>query len=98
MWGLLCTPAVFFLPGFGLMAMAGPVVSALVGQSKGAAVVDGVSALCAALTQSGVPKEQVTMYETALKADKYVLIVHGNVAEVAKVRSMLAEHNVAEAA
>ena len=29
--GLLSSPTVFFLPGLGLMAMAGPVVSALVG-------------------------------------------------------------------
>ena len=29
-WGLLLAPAVFFLPGLGLVAMAGPVVAALV--------------------------------------------------------------------
>ena len=29
-WGLLIAPAVFFLPGFGLLAMAGPVVAALI--------------------------------------------------------------------
>jgi hypothetical protein len=97
MWGLLLAPAIFWLPGFGLMAMAGPVVSALVGQSKGAAVVDGVSALCAALTQSGVPKDQLTKYEAALRADKYVLMVHGNAARLAKARSVLAGHKVVEA-
>jgi hypothetical protein len=98
MWGLLLAPAVFWLPGFGLMAMAGPVVSALVGKSNGAGVVDGVSALCGALTQSGVPTNQVAKYEAALKADKYVLMVHGNAAEVAKAHSVLARHTVVEAA
>ena len=30
-WGFLLAPAVFFLPGIGLIAMAGPLVAALVG-------------------------------------------------------------------
>ena len=34
-WGLLLAPAVFFLPGLGLMAMAGPVVTALVSALEG---------------------------------------------------------------
>ena len=33
-WGLLLSPAVFVLPGLGLMAMAGPVVAVLVARSK----------------------------------------------------------------
>jgi hypothetical protein len=88
-WGLLLAPAVFFLPGLGLMAMAGPVVAVLVGALEGAVVVGGLSALGAALTVIGVPKDQVIKYETALKADKYVLMVHGSAEEVAKARSVL---------
>lgn len=88
-WGLLLAPAVFFLPGVGVVAMAGPVVSALVGALEGAVVVGGASALGAALTQIGVPKDQVIKYETALKADKYVLMVHGTADEVAKARAVL---------
>ena len=89
-WGLLMAPAVFFLPGIGLLAMAGPLVAALVGAHEGAVVIGGVSALGAALSQVGVPKDQVVKYETALKVDKYVLVVHGNAEEVAKARSVLA--------
>lgn len=89
-WGLLLAPAVFFLPGLGLLAMAGPVVTALVGALEGAAVVGGISALGAALTQIGVPKDQVIKYETALKADKYVLMVHGSDEDSAKAHSVLA--------
>jgi hypothetical protein len=90
LWGLLLAPAVFFLPGIGLIAMAGPVVATLVGALEGAVVVGGLSALGAALTTIGVPKEQVIRYETALKADKYVLMVHGSAEESAKARSVLA--------
>jgi hypothetical protein len=88
-WGFLLAPAVFFLPGLGLMAMAGPVVASLVGALEGAVVVGGVSALGAALTTIGVPKNQVIKYETALKADKYILMVHGSDEEVSRARSVL---------
>jgi len=88
-WGLLLAPAIFFLPGVGLVAMAGPVVSALVGALEGAVVVGGVSALGAALTRIGASKDQVIKYETALKADKYVLMVHGSDEDLAKVANVL---------
>jgi hypothetical protein len=90
-WGLLLAPAVFFLPGLGLVALAGPLVSALVGALEGAVVVGGVSALGAALVQIGVPKDQVIKYETALKVDKYVLIVHGNAQDLATAATVLAD-------
>ena len=95
-WGLLFAPAVFFLPGLGLMAMAGPIAVALVSGLEGAAVVGGISALGAALTQIGVPKDQVIKYETALKVDKYVLLVHGSADEVAKVHTVLSNTKLLE--
>ena len=88
-WGLLIAPAVFFLPGFGLVAMAGPIVAALVAALEGAVLVGGVSAIGAALAQIGVPKDQIMKYETALKVDKYVLMVHGSVDEQDKARTVL---------
>ena len=92
-WGLLFGPAVFFLPGLGLVAMAGPFVAALVSALEGAVVVGGMSALGAALTQVGVPKDDVIKYETALKVDKYVLMIHGDAADVGKARSTLESSN-----
>jgi hypothetical protein len=88
-WGLLMAPAVFFLPGLGLMAFAGPIVAMLVGALEGAVVVGGVSALGAALMQIGVPKDKVIKYETALKVDKYVLMVHGSAQEQDQARTVL---------
>jgi hypothetical protein len=90
MWSLLFGPAVFFLPGFGLIAMAGPLVTVLVGALEGAVVLGGASALGAALSQIGVPKDQIIKYETAVRADKFVLMLHGSADEVAKARSVLA--------
>jgi hypothetical protein len=89
-WGLLLAPAVFMVPGLGLIALAGPVVAALVGALEGAVVVGGLSAFGAALTRIGVPKDQVIKYETALKVDKYVLMIHGSAEDGAKARTVLA--------
>ncbi|MCZ8092055.1 MAG: DUF1269 domain-containing protein [Acidovorax sp.] len=90
-WGLLMAPAVFVFPGLGLVGMAGPFVATLVGALEGAAVVGGLSALGAALTQIGVPKDKVIKYEAALKVDKYLLVVHGSAADQDKARSALAQ-------
>ncbi|QND85071.1 Uncharacterized protein ChrSV_2845 [Chromobacterium vaccinii] len=89
LWGLLIAPAIFFLPGLGLMAMAGPVVTALIGALEGVVVIGGLSALGAALTRVGVSAEQAVQYETALKADKYVLVIHGNIEEVGRANAIL---------
>jgi len=90
-WGVLLAPAVFVLPGLGVLAMAGPIVATLVGALEGAVVVGGLSALGAALTQIGVPRDQVIKYETALKVDKVLLVVHGSAEDQAKARRMLAQ-------
>lgn len=42
------------------------------------------------LTASGL-KEQMIKYETTLKKNNYVVMVHGNAAQVAKARFILAD-------
>jgi hypothetical protein len=95
---LLFSPAVFILPGIGLLALAGPIVVALVSALEGAVVVGGISALGAAMMHIGVPREQAIRYETALKVDKYVLLIHGTAAEVTQARAVLSHAAVAATA
>jgi hypothetical protein len=97
-WGMLLAPAVFLVPGLGLTIMAGPIATLLIGALEGAAVVGGVSALGGALSQIGVPKNQVIKYETALKADNFVLMVHGSAADADTVRAVLARTDAPEVA
>ena len=97
-WGLLLAPAVFVLPGLGVVGMAGPIVATLVGALEGAVVVGGLSALGAALTQIGVPKDQVIKYEAALKVDKYLLVVHGSAEDQSRAGSVLAQDKAVTAA
>lgn len=88
-WGLLFTPAVFILPGLGLTAMAGPVVSALLSSLEGAILGAGISALGCALLELGIQHEQVIKYEVAIKAEKFLLLVHGSVADIERAHSVL---------
>ena len=74
--------------------MAGPIVVALVSALEGAVVVGSLSALVAAMMQVGVSKEQAIRYETALKVDKYVLLIHGTAAEAAQARALLSHSAV----
>ena len=72
--------------------------AALLSTLEGAVIIGGVSALGAALAQIGVPRDQVVKYDTALKADKYVLMVHGNEQEVGRARSLLVDVEALEPA
>jgi uncharacterized membrane protein len=89
LWGLLFGAAFFFIPGIGPIVVAGPFVSALVGALEGAVVVGGLSALGAGLVGMGIPKDSVVKYETALKADKFLLVAHGTKDEVAKAADII---------
>lgn len=51
--------------------------------------VEAEEAMGAALTQLGVQKERVIKYESAMKMDKYVLLVHGDDELAQKVRAVL---------
>jgi len=93
LWGILFMPAVFFMPGFGLVAMAGPFVAVLVSALEGAIVVGGLSALGAAFSQLGVAKDQVLKYELAVKADQFVMLIHGSRDDLQSVDSILSKYS-----
>jgi voltage-gated potassium channel Kch len=89
LWGLLFGSALFLVPGIGPIVVGGPIVSWIVGALEGAAVVGGLSAIGAALYSIGIPKDSVLRYETSLKANKFLLVVHGTAAEVERASSIL---------
>lgn len=89
LWGLLFAPAMFFVPGLGLLAMARPVVTALITALEGAVVVGGLSAIGAALTELGFSHGHAIQYEAAVNAKRYVLLVHGSAEEIAKANTLL---------
>jgi hypothetical protein len=97
-WGLLVGSAFFMIPGIGPVLAAGPVVSAIVGALEGAAVLGGVSALGAGLLSIGIPKDSALKYETALKADNFLVVAHGTPDDVARAKSVLEQTSPTETA
>jgi hypothetical protein len=88
-WGLLFGSAFFVIPGIGPVLAAGPVVTWIVGALEGAVLVGGVSAVGAGLYSLGIPKDSVIQYETDLKTDKYLLVVHGTMKELETARNVI---------
>jgi uncharacterized membrane protein len=76
-WGLLFGTGLFAIPGIGQILVAGPLVAWIVAGLEGAVVVGGASAIGAGLMSIGIPKDSVIKYDTALKTDKFLLVVHG---------------------
>jgi len=89
LWGILFGSAFFFVPGIGPLIVAGPLVGAIIGGLEGAAFVGGLSALGAGLYSLGIPKDSIIQYETAIKSEKYVLVVHGTEEELVKAKDIL---------
>ena len=97
-WGLLFGSAFLFIPGVGAVMIGGPILTWIIGALESAVVVGGLSALGAGLVSFGIPKDSVLRYETALKAEKFMLIVHGTPEEVEKAKKIIDASGKAEEA
>jgi len=89
LWGLLFGAAFFWVPGVGPLLIAGPLSASIIAALESAVVVGGVSALGAGLYSIGIPKDSVITYETAIQADKYLVLAHGTAAEVESAKRIL---------
>ena len=87
--GLLFGSAMLFVPGVGHVIVLGPLAATLFVGVEGAVVAGGLSALAGALISIGIPKDSVLRYETALKANEFMLVVHGNGEEIIQARGVL---------
>jgi len=96
-WGLVFGSAFFLIPGIGPVMVGGPLVGWIVSALETALFTGGLTALGGALASIGIPKDSIIQYETALKANKFILIVHGTLEEVEKAKNILT-HNKAEEA
>src|SRR5277367_5814282 len=88
-WGLLFGAAFFWVPAIGPVLVGGPLVVSIVAALESAVVVGGLSAIGAGLFSIGIPKDSIVIYETAVKAGKYVVVAHGTAQDVAKARDIM---------
>lgn len=87
--GLLFGSALMFVPVVGHIVVLGPIAAMIAGGLQGAVLGGGLSALVGALTAIGIPKDSVLRYETALRADKFIVIVNGAADAVRRAREVL---------
>jgi uncharacterized membrane protein len=90
MWGLFFGGLFLTIPIIGHVVVLGYPTAAALSAVEGAVVVGGASAIGAALTSIGIPKDSVLQYETAIKADGFLVMAHGTPAEMARAKTVLA--------
>lgn len=89
LWGLFFGGLFLSIPIVGHVIFLGYIVTAALSAAEGAVVVGSLSALGAALTSLGIPKDSVLNYETAIKADGFLVMAHGTAMEMARAKDIL---------
>jgi hypothetical protein len=89
MCGLLAGSGYFSIPDIGSVIVAGPLVDWIIAALKNAAIFGSLSALGAALYSVGIPRDNISKYEAALRADKFMVVAYGSADEVARARRIL---------
>jgi hypothetical protein len=89
LWGWLFGGVFMMIPVVGHVVVLGYLATMVVSAIEGAIVVGGLSALGAALYSSGIPKDSVVAYESAVKADGFLVMAHGPAEEVERAKAIL---------
>ncbi len=93
LWGLFFGGLFMTIPVVGHVIVLGYLAAVAISAVESAVVVGGLSALGAALYSIGVPKDSVLQYETAIKADGFLVMAHGRAEEVARAKAILGTAN-----
>jgi hypothetical protein len=91
LWGLFFGGLFLTIPVVGHVVVLGYLAATAVSVAESAVVVGGLSAIGAAFASMGIPKDSVISYETAIKADSFVVMAHGTPQEMARAKASLAE-------
>ena len=87
--GILFGSFVLVIPVFGQLVILGPLAATIFSGIEGAAIGGGAGALIGGLTSIGVPRNTAVRYDVEIKADKFLLLVHGTGDEVVRARELL---------
>jgi hypothetical protein len=92
-WGLFLGGLFMTIPVVGHVVVLGYLATIAITGIENAVIVGGMSALGAALYSIGIPKDSVIQYETALKADSFLVMAHGTAEEIARAKTILGTAN-----
>lgn len=89
LWSQLSGASFFWLPDFGPLVATGPIVNLFMKGQKDIEVGGGLSVLGMALFNMGIPRDSISQYEKAVKAEKLLLMVHGKRRDVERACQLL---------
>jgi hypothetical protein len=89
LWGLFFGGLFLSVPIIGHVVVLGYLASIVASGVETAVIAGGLSAVGAAIYGIGIPKDSVIRYETDLKADNFLLLVHGTPEETVRAREIL---------
>jgi heat induced stress protein YflT len=92
-WGLFFGGLFIAIPVVGHVVVLGYLAAIAISGIENAVLVGGLSALGAAIYSIGIPKDSVVQYETAVKADDFLVMAHGSEAEMARAKTILGTVN-----
>jgi hypothetical protein len=92
-WGLFLGGLFMTIPVVGHVIVLGYLATIVAAGIENAVMVGGLSALGAAIYSIGVPKDSVLQYETAVKADGFLVMAHGTADEMARAKAILTTAN-----
>jgi hypothetical protein len=92
LWGLFLGGLFITTPLVGPVIVLGYIATTIIVGIESAVIVGGLSAFAAALASLGVPKDTVIEYEEAIKTDNFLVMAHGPAEEMARAKSILANH------
>jgi uncharacterized membrane protein len=96
LWGLFFGGLFLTVPVIGHVIVLGYLAATAVSALEGAVVVGGLSSLGAALYSIGIPEDSIVQYETAIKADGFLVMAQGTADEVARAKAVLHTANSAQ--
>jgi hypothetical protein len=89
LWGLFFGGLLLSIPVVGHVVVLGYLAAAAVPAIESAVMAGGLSALGAALYSIGIAKDTVLQYETAVKADGFLVMAHGTAEDMARAKAIL---------
>jgi hypothetical protein len=93
LWGMFFGGLFMTIPVVGHVIVLGYLAAMAISAVESAIVVGGLSAVGAALFSIGVPKDSAIQYETAVKADGFLVMAHGAPEEIARAKAILGTAN-----
>ena len=87
---LLVGAGFLFVPGFGVVMIAGPIAAALLAGVEGGVAGGMLGSLVGGVIGWGVPKDRALHYETHVEAGRFLVVVRSSPSVVARARNILA--------